>query len=269
MEKSKTAAEFFKTADNSRNIPQTNVSTIDLEVVTLHRPVGDPLMGEKLWKEVDEIGMLVDADYETHKNLSKNGIRVGVIGSSYPAAMEELLGMTTEEESRSFSEDDSSFIVKAFTVASGGEAEINCSLAKQIDAVRIPMLDGDEISDFPEGTVCRLRVVPRRTQDGWIKMEIQPEIHHGQKAMRPTANLTGLQQKFSQQILPIFSQRFEVEMNVGEMLLITSEGDDTHSLGHHFFRSHQEAGDMQRLILIRLANINKSGALIKSARIVK
>ncbi|MCA9038923.1 MAG: hypothetical protein KDA65_01110 [Planctomycetaceae bacterium] len=266
MEKSKTAADFFKSAENDLDIPETNVSTIDLEVVTLHRPVGDPLLGDQLWNEVDEMSALIDV--EMRKSLGKNGIRVGVVGSSYPTALEELLGMTTDEQSL-LEENEVGFVKLPLTIRSGGEAEIDCSLAKSIQGIRIPMLDGDEISDFPENSYCKLRITPRRIQDGWIKMEILPEIHHGEKAFRPTGNLTGWDQKYSQRILPIFSQRFEVELNVGEMVIITSEGDNPHSMGHHFFRSHQEAGDMQRLTLIRLAQMNKSTPVIKSTRVVR
>ena len=266
MDKSKTTADFFTTVENTHEIPKTNVSTIDLEVVTLHRPVGDPLLGDELWDEVDEITALIDVDMQ--KSLSENGIRVGVVGNSYPRALEEILGLTTREKS-AFDEEEDELSVRKFTVRSGGEAEVVCSLAKRIEGIRIPMMDGVKEQDFPENTHCILRVNPRSVQDGWIRMEVQPEIHHGEKTLRPTGHSTGWDQKVSQKIMPIFSQKFEVEMNVGEMVLITSVGDQANSLGQHFFRSEQESGDMQRLILIRFANMSNDNAVIKAARVVK
>ncbi|WP_144994257.1 hypothetical protein [Polystyrenella longa] len=266
MNQSKTAADFFKSAENDRNIPETNFTTIDLEVVTVHRPVGDPLLGDQLWNEVDEMSALLDV--EMRKSLEKNGIRVGVIGSTYPAALEEMLGLTTREK-EAFGEEEYGFSKRPLTVRSGGEAEIVCSLAKRIEGIRIPMLDGDEVRDFPENSHCKLRVIPKRSQDGWIKLQVLPEIHHGERAMRPTGSTTGWDQKFSQKVLPIFSQRFEVELNVGEMVIITSDGDNPHSLGQHYFRSEQETGDMQRIILIRLASMNKSGAILKTTHMVE
>lgn len=266
MDQSQNKSELL--SDSPLTIPETadtSVSTIDLEVVILHRPVGDPLVGNALWAEVDQIGAL---DVGIRNSLLENGIKVGQVGTSYPMALETLLGMTTKNVSLFEGTKEKHLYRTRLSRPSGKESEIRASDLVDSRTIRIPMLDGEKVSEYNNAR-CVFRVTPEKMQDGWVKVEFQPEVHHGQIALRHQGTSQGWTQHTSQEIVPIFSQKFELNMNLGDMVILTNEGNDTKSLGHHFFRNDEAAGPMQRLVIIRLADIRKRNAVLRSAHQLK
>ena len=65
-----------------------SLNTVQLEVVFIERPKGDPLLGKALWKEIDQIGAL---DPDVRDILRKNGFKVGVTASDPPSALQSMI----------------------------------------------------------------------------------------------------------------------------------------------------------------------------------
>lgn len=265
MDQSKNKSELL--SNNELTIPETtdtSFSSIDLEVVILHRTAGDPLV-EALWDDVDQIGAL---DPHARNRLLENGIKIGQISTSYPMALETLLGLTTKNVSLFEGTKDKQLHRTRISRPSGKEAIIEASELAETRTIRLPLLEGEKVEEYTNAR-CVLRVTPEKMQDGWVKIEVQPEIHHGQMALRHQAAGKRWTQQTSQEIIPVFSQKFELNMNLGEIAVFTYEGDDPESLGHHFFRNEEPAGPMQRLVLVRLADIRKENAVLRADRQVQ
>jgi hypothetical protein len=117
--------------------------------------------------------------------------------------------------------------------------------------------DGEQQTVAYDNARCVFRVKVERMQDGWAKLEFVPEIHHGEMKVRFVPDEYNLTTRSSQQVDPHFSERFNVELNLGEMLVLGAEGNEPRSLGHHFFRGGQTDNQLQRLLIIRLADMQR------------
>ena len=103
---------------------------------------------------------------------------------------------------------------------------------------------------------CLFRVEAKRLQDGWVTLKFIPEIQHGSETFRPTAGRLKWQMTTSQAKHPLYEQQFELTLNMGEMAMITSQGEAPHSLGTQFFtESKQDKEAVQRLLVVRLVDV--------------
>ena len=61
---------------------------------------------------------------------------------------------------------------------------------------------------------------------------------------------------------PLYEQQFKITLNMGEMAVITSQGQSSHSIGQRFFvGSNQQEEEVQRLLVVRLKNIATAKAI--------
>src|SRR5690606_29319211 len=67
---------------------------------------------------------------------------------------------------------------------------------------------------------CVVRMHAERVQDGWIRLTLLPEIHHGENRVRAVATDRAYAYRASQEIEQYFDQQFALEMNRGEYVVI-------------------------------------------------
>jgi len=233
----------------------TSRDAMKIDVVFVERPVGDRLLGKVLWQEVDQVGAV---PAETRQLLSEVGLRVGNAGTSPPQALEKLLELTTEQSDSANADDAKKLKVRQMLIPSGGEALIHANYMAHC-VVKVPGREGLVEKEFDDATgVFRLRAT--RMQDGWAQLEFQPEIHFGPSTMKRIAAKGGWMSTFAQDVEPILDRRFSVNLHVGEMAVITVEGDAPDSLGGRFFlRGDSQA--VQRVLVVRLTNMTKTDAV--------
>jgi hypothetical protein len=96
-----------------------------------------------------------------------------------------------------------------------------------------------------------------------VRLEFVPEIHFGQERLRPQSATDGLQQvwqpEMSQEVESLLPQHFFVKLAVGEMVVITADAvDNARMFGTHaFLRDQPGVGTMQRVLIVRLANMSR------------
>lgn len=224
---------------------------IVLEVVLIERLHHDPLMGETLWDELDEIASV---DYETRKILKQNGLRVGRSGANPPKALQTLLGGSPEIGTHDSEENRLSG--QCVMVPSGGDSQVTVSEVRMLRNVLVVGEDEDETETL-ENARCVFRIRPHRLQDGWARVEFTPELHHGEFTNRRTVTDEGWQWDTSQKIEKLYRQQFAVDLNVGEMVIITATDGPEFDLGENFFRGAGESKHLQRLLVVRLAELNR------------
>jgi hypothetical protein len=233
---------------------------LELEILFVERPVGDRLMGEALWNDVDQ--MLPEVDPLVQRDLERNGFRIGIVGSHPPAALQSLLQLNSDWKTSGAVDEQAPLSGNRLFIRSGMTSEVQVS----------PVYPDCEITHFASyqsrrgetktyhQARCLLRVSATRTQEGWAKLDFLPEIQHGDERPRPTAGANEWEMIASQQSERLHSQAFSVMLNVGEMALVTGR-DDEGTLGQRFFMGPAEQDGVQRMLIIRLAHVgNKDQA---------
>jgi hypothetical protein len=243
----------------------------------VERPVGDPLLGDELWRHVDQLASI---DAETRKRIRANGFRVGVVGANPPIALQKMLGLKSDFVSDPDAENAKQLIGRRFFPVSGGEIDIQVSPLYRECTLDAADVDASEPRRF-ENAVCKYRVRAVRVQDGWVGLEFVPQICHGDEHLRHAVGDAGWRFQNGQHIESYFLQRFDVKLSLGDMAVITSEDEATGKLGQLFFRgpsalqqpremppdvfnvdderpSPSNSYSIQRLLIIRLAGMDES-----------
>jgi hypothetical protein len=231
---------------------QTGKGTIQLELIFVERSPSDPLLGPALWREVDQVGAL---PANTRSTLERNGFRIGHVSSNPPEALQTLLGMVSEIADE---DADSQNLLKGrrLVIQSGKETEVQTSSPLETCTIKLP--EDEETERTFDNARCVFRVRTFRLQDGWVRVDFLPEVHHGESVLRRQAAETGWFLKGGQQVLPREAQKFSITLGVGEFAVITAgEGvDDT--LGDWFFRTRDGDTKRQRLLVVRLADMSRA-----------
>jgi hypothetical protein len=228
---------------------------IQLEFMFIDRPIGDPLMGGELWQQVDQIGTLSS---EQRMTLTENGWKVGHSSAHPPRALEQLLELNSNGAQQ---DRQRQFLVRRVAVRSGGEVPVN--VTESIPELEFALKSDARAKKYSNARGV-LKISVEREQDGWVRLNFQPEIHHGNKWLRPIPTQFDWTSRQSQAVLPLYDQRFSLSLNIGEMALITSDGDDKSNSGHAFFRSIDSSGQVQRLLVVRIANMRRVNAVYGS-----
>ena len=231
-------------------------SAVVLDVVFVERPTGDPLLGSGLWDSVDESGAV---DFAARSRLNRNGFRIGVAGSSPPRALQSLLGLTSQiGESTGGDPTRPQLVGRKVALLSGSETEVVTRPAVPACELKIHHEDDDRKRRF-ENARFLFRIRAERLQDGWVSLHFVPEIHHGQQQLRHMATRSGWKYRNGQKISPVYSQRFDVTLNLGEMAIVTvtrDAGDD--SLGRNFFVGSDDTASVERVLVVRLAELGRT-----------
>lgn len=226
--------------------------SVEVDIVFIDRPVGDPLIGKSLWRDVDQVGVLSS---EQRASLREAGLLVGHVGSSPPAALQAILNLASEDSERRRREANGIPQTSSRRVAlpPGGDTEISSNETTPSREVKLP--DGRSMP--LENVRGMLRLRGERSQDGWARLEFLPELHHGQNKTRPFASSTGWMYRTAQEVVPCFAQSFTANMNLGEMLIITADRDRPGTLGQHLFQFEDASGMKQRVVVVRLAELRE------------
>ena len=234
---------------------QTSHDAVQLEVFFVDRPADDPLLGQTLWREVDQIAAI---PAETRELLQQNGFQIGHSGSSPPMAVQTLLGLVTDVGSN----DNTSgkpMVGLRKRLPPGIESELQAS--DPIDRCQIKIVEGPRTKSHDyEQVRCMFRLKSARLRDGWIRIDFQPEIHHGEYRVRHTPTDEGWTYQNRQNVDVRHAQQFSLTMNVGEIAIITAAPDHPDSMGERFFRRDDGGGRTQRLLILRVADGGKQSA---------
>lgn len=243
----------------TQKLPSIPVSqdAMQVEIVFIERPVSDPLLGTTLWNEIDEIGAV---DLMDQDQLKQNGFRVGHVSSVPPMALQTLLGLKSHLGGVSKQEESLLLSGRRLMLRSGVPTDIQTS--DFYDKCKLELISDDaeeelEIKEFEQAR-CVMRVKAHKVQNGWARLEFTPEMHYGAQQLRRTPTTIGWQLENRQNTTPLYNQKFEVTLNVGEMTVITATDNVApHSAGHLFFRGEGDKSELQKILVVRLANMSK------------
>lgn len=232
---------FLKPIPKPRN-------AIDLEIYRTRRPIGDPDLGESLWKGLQEVS---SADVTARKRLRAEGFRAGHVGSMPPASLTRLLQNAGQEET---------VAVKPLriSVSAGQPFDIpTCPVAEQ----QLVDLDGEGGAEARLLSYVNhnLRCTASKVQDGWGRLVIVPEIRYGVEVLRPVPNpeTGGYMNRTQQEIVPFYDQRFEIELNEGEYVVLTADAAAKPGLATEFFHGTGDLAGQQEVVIIKLRGLSE------------
>jgi hypothetical protein len=246
------------TVANSLPPLQPSRDAVQIEFTFVERPVGDPLLGKALWGQVDQVGAVAPNEVESLKRM---GLRVGNAGNSICPALEQILRESEPADTSSSSENRISVKKETLCIGPGISPPITINSARKC-AVDVPVGSSTKERSY-DNFKGVLRLSTHRLQDGWARLEFVPEIHFGQERLRPTSGSAGLQSvwqpEVAQEVESLLAQRFSVKLHVGEMVLITADAADNARLfgTQAFVREQRGAGTLQRVLIVRLANMSR------------
>ena len=230
---------------------------VQLDLVFVDRPESDPLLHASLWKEIDEIAGL---SQQMRSRLNEAGWRIGVASSRPPRALEELLELATDTPASRDSE--RRLIGRRVAIPAGTDVPIE--VTELLPELRARLESDGRVKTWSDAKAV-LRVRVEREQDGWVRLVCTPEIHHGKAWLRPIATAQDWQHQRAQNIEPLYELQFELSLNLGEMGVVTALKDqgvdrlsgDAASVGRAFFHNADLTGKLQRLLIIRVADMRR------------
>lgn len=226
---------------------------VQMQLIFIERPADDPLISRLIWQELDQVGTMAP---EARSLLDQNGIRVGQSGSHPPPALQKLLGLT---ESVVDARDEERQLMRGRRIGlrSSQESDIQM-LDEPLESARVHyVLGGKHETVGYEMLRPVLKVKPVRVQDGWIRLEFAPEMHHGASRLRHTPTDEGWTLRGGQECDARYALRFQLMLNNGEMVVISGDPDRVESPGHRMFCRQVEGRPTQRALVIRLVDSGK------------
>lgn len=227
---------------------------VQLQIVFVERPVDDPLISQLIWQDIDQVGAVPPAKRQV---LEDNGLRVGQVGAHPPSSVQKLLGLT-EELFDPTSSDQQLMRGRRLGLRSSQETEVQTVEALQEYTIEYQIDGQEEIVDYKQSRPV-FKIKPVRVQDGWVRLEFTPEIHHGEGRMRPTATNAGWELRGGQNTDARHALKFDVMLNNGELAIISGDPQKNNSFGQRCFCQETEGRRTQRVLIIRLADAGQSG----------
>lgn len=235
---------------------RTAGDAISLEIVFVDRPGGDVLLGAPLWSHVDQVASL---DSAVRTMFRQNGLRVGVLCSNPPESLQKMLGLKATASGSEIKKADKSSGLEGrrVSVPAGGTTVIHVSPFYTPFAVEADLTVEQGTEKRTRHYVnlrCLYQLTARRLQDGWVQLDFLPQVHHGDRFLRPTAGADDWELDNSQRVDTFHPQRFSLPLNEGEMAVVTVDDSARGTLGELFFRERSAAATIQRVLLVRLCD---------------
>jgi hypothetical protein len=218
-----------------------------LEVFYIERGAEDALI-EALWRQLDEFGPVKTS--EVRARLHAAGLRVGLAGTNAPQTLR-----TAYAEQLSTAEHGPGGM-QTVSLLAGQETTIEAAVIHEPFQLRTSGASGERVTRY-DAARCVLRISGERQQEGWVRLHVEPELHHGPTTIQPTVGDGAWKLQQGQKIDHLYEQQFDVELGIGELVVVGLKGDEEDSVGGRFFRSGEAPTAKQRVLVIRVADIQK------------
>jgi hypothetical protein len=231
-------------------LPRTRLSAdaIALDVAFVHLPASDAASYATIWTAADE--QLFPAS--VRQELSANGFRIGVLSQQLPTRLRELLDidesvLELSGEDANTPEADRRGSKRHLQVRAGRRSEILASKTYPALAALVHedgRLHGHQLSQAQ----CQLALKQYPQGDGRVKIELIPEIAHGEPKTQWIGSEGSIMPRVGRERLILDRLRIESRLVPGEWLLLSAT-EQIRGLGEHFF-SQTANGRLERTFLL-------------------
>ncbi len=224
--------------------------TATLDVIFSRVATTDEEAAIKVWADIDETLISPALRHE----LAQQGFRVGIVGGQTPATLAKLLDATPKPVSGTEVADqlESNQPIRKQTmqIHTGRRQEIIASgvyeqwpiLTREDGAIH-----GRTLSQAQGCLVLKAYA----QGDGRVRLEIKPEIQHGQIRTQVVGDDGMFRMDSSKPKLAFEKLSLDVTLSAGQTLVFAELPNHPGSLGHYFFSEPQNGRAQQKLVAIR------------------
>ena len=231
--------------------------SVTLEIFFARCPLGDPRLNGPLWSAIDEQRFTP----ELRRQLANSGFRAGVVDNHLPPELVQLLKLSEapapqQNQPLKHLEKEPTVTLRRLQTRSGQRNEIIASkvydelplLTREASAVRGRTYYKAEgrfaLEAFPVG-------------DGRVRVELVPELHHGQQRPHWTGS-DGVLRLDASRPKQVFDElKLQAVLAPGEMIVMTTAAERPGSMGHYFFTEPTGEAAAQKLLIIRLSHASQ------------
>lgn len=238
--------------------PRMSPDSVVLDILFVRFPFGDEQANVSLWQEIDEQHFAAPL----RRQLAAQGFRVGLVGGQIPVKLAQMLQLSdrpasaqrVNQVSLQQMESDPLVIPRHLQLRAGRHAEI---IASGIyDELPVLMCESGQLCgrSYPKAQgVFALKAFPE--PGGRVRLELVPELHYGEPRRRYVPSHGGFRLEVGKPRRVFDKLAISAHLAPGQMLILSSLACRQGSLGHHFF-THDTAGQLeQKLLVIRLSQI--------------
>ena len=248
-------AQWDKQPEQPSQLPPARMSpdAVVLELAFVRLPVSDRASYEAIWSQVDEQHFAP----ELRKELAANGLRVGILGQQLPTelrtALDAAAGQLQERaEDIDTNDTETSLKQRRIQCRTGKRAKIVVSRTRP--AMSFLTLDEGRVhGNVLENAQCLLALKPYAQGDGRVRLDITPEVEHGEFRTGYVGGQQGsLMLRQGRERVILERLRSVATLSAGQVLVV-SNTSDLKGVGEQFF-SETAGGRAERtLVLLRVA----------------
>lgn len=213
---------------------------------------------QMVWEELDECGPMSPED---RRRLNESGIRVGVAGGALPWSLQNLLngdqirtGPNTAEQT--IGGRSSSFGMNV-AIPEGSPSVVELP----VDASKL-FIPPDQIAGLKQGgelenARCILQLNAIEYGDGWVVIQVLPQIHYGASTTRFSVAQEGTHVPVRQRIQPLYEQQFQLKLHTNESVVIGQFHQKEWSIGKLLFQSNSLASQSERMLALQLTGVDE------------
>lgn len=234
---------------------QMSPDSVALDIFFVRFPFGNPDGNENLWEEVDEQSF----SPQLRERSARNGFRVGIVNGQMPMELSRLMELSDkpapdgkiEQTNVKNIETKPRVVHRHLQLRAGRRSDIQASGVYE----RLPLLLSDD------GRLCgqtyhqaqglfALKAFPQ--PDGQVRLELVPELHHGQHRQQWVVNEGTFQMDVSRMKRVFDDMAISANLSPGALLILSSLPNRPGSLGHYFFTENDDR-QVQKLLIVRLS----------------
>jgi hypothetical protein len=250
--------------------PRLAPDSVVLEVFSVHFRRDDQELYRSIWQEVDEQAIAADV----RRRLGENGFRAGVVTGHLPQAVQHILELSSQP-----TPEPDADAPQMNVVTFDGRPTV------RIQQMRLPARRRGEIAasgTYPSGAplvyddgqlhgesydLCQgmMAVKALPDNDGRVRLEVVPELHHGEAQRRFTTaeGVLNLETGRPRKVFAKLTQ--EVTLASGDLYVLGSSQAKPGSLGDYFFTAEPGNAAHAKLVFVRLAHSQNDGLFSPAA----
>ena len=231
---------------------------VQLEIVHARFPQNQPDLNESLWKQIDETQLSA----AQRQQLTRNGLRAGIVGGQLPSSLEQLLtGGGETKSSRDVIaatnlETEGPLTRHVLNLRPGGVNHIVAS-SPYTEMVLLRLDEEGAGTGYPyKDAQCMFVMKAYPQGDGHVRLKLTPQVEHGapKQHFPVDAGLTGTIRPQPAKDKLVFEElAMDWTLARGQMLVLGCHTERPCSAGHYFFTDDSSGNRQQKLLIIRLS----------------
>ena len=243
---------------------ETTPDSVTLEILQVRVPANEPMLSKDIWQAIDEQRLDLDMRHE----LTKNGFRAGVLGSTLPNELARQLNLQSEMPEMSperviTAANANPRVTRRVVQLSQHEPALIKASQVQPEVVVMLTEDGGVRGKRYQEVEAVYSMHAQQVPGQRVSLKLTPELRHGELRPRYSGSSDqGIFLMMSTREREAFDHlKLTTELAPGEVLVVSCRAEEEGSLGHTFHGVDSDGPLEQKLVLIRLLQVPSSEIL--------